>query len=229
MLKLLLLPHILRGCFDGVLRNNISTPKTIKGDKMKSNKVTLLIAGLLFFATTAYSKQPPVDEAGDQALPTAVMPCPNPVHITESRKDKANPVMGDFLKPVPQLSGYNGVTANHQFWDTFTWKLPSKCCQFIKGTLTIWYTPITLGTSNTSSDAGNDKLYIYNNGTQVYWEFLYPNSPFPADGAERVKVITITPAMVTNNRLSFIVQDDTSIKGSKIDLYYCCLKGVDCN
>ncbi len=92
------------------------------------------------------------------------------------------------------------------------------------------YKPLKGGHGDQSpkaGDAGNDKLYIFSNGNQVLDVLLYPPVSFTSGGPWQTKTIPITPTMIPNNRLSFIVQDDTTVQSAKIDLYYCCLD-VDC-
>lgn len=197
---------------------------------MKHNKMfSLLVVILLFLCSATYFQAYAEDKKPSTESVTAVLPCPNPVKnisITHTQVNLPAPFWGDFFTPKPLLTGYNGI-ADRQLWDTFTWKLPSRCCQFLRGTLTIEYQPLQGGHGDQSpnaGDAGNDKLRIYSNGTQLLAELLYPAVNFLPGPPLRTKTISITPNMIQNNRLSFIVEDDTSVKVAKIDLYYCCLK-----
>lgn len=199
----------------------------MKNEKMFSK----LIVILLFLCSATYFQAYAEDKRPSTESIAAVLPCPKPVHIFIQHPPPNPPIpfMGDFFTPVPPLTGYNGV-ADKQLWDTFTWKLPSRCCQFLRGTLTIEYRPLKGGHGDQSpqaGDAGNDKLRIYSNGTQLLAELLYPPVAFVSLGPWKTKIVPITPSMVNNNRLSFIVEDDTVVRWAKIDLYYCCLD-VDC-
>ncbi len=160
--------------------------------------------------------------------------CPNPpLTITEIHQlpyvSRHNPA--DFPPSWSSfpLTGYNGTLPNKFFLDTFAWKT-RPCCQFISGTLTIYYQPIQGGHGDNSSqagDAGNDSWFIYKNGTAQAGGFLYsattPPYKFAAGSGPYTKVINLTAAMVDCNRLSFGVQDDTKVIWAKINLTYCCV------
>ena len=209
---------------------------------MKSEKMfSKLIVILLFLCSATYFQAYAGEEKVSLPGGTEVaLPCPKPVPIVMSRPlpsppapipNQTNPFLSDFFTPRPlPPAQYNGTVADRQLWDTFTWKLPSRCCQFLRGTLTIVYKPLKGGHGDQSpqaGDAGNDKLRIYSNGTQLLAVLLYPPVNFNSGGPWQTKTIPITPNMIPNNRLSFIVEDDTAVQSAKIDLYYCCLD-VDC-
>ena len=86
----------------------------------------------------------------DKAVrPQAGIPCPlpTPIHLTAPLPTAATPYLPDF--PTGSCSGgfepnFGGTTIDRCFRHTFTWKLPTECCQCLSGTLTLkfrWMPP----------------------------------------------------------------------------------------
>ncbi|NHQ60759.1 hypothetical protein G9409_09225 [Chlorobium sp. BLA1] len=165
-------------------------------------------------------------------LPFKEIPCPNPVHIALNIGcgNPTYPYAPDFRPPGPnqQFDGMCGSTINKIVKHTFEWKLPSKCCQFVSGTLSITVKALQKGISHTSNDAGNDKAYILKNGTELWWKYIYPIPPTVTVGQQQTVTVPVTAAMVTGNRISFAVQDDSSVLSAKLDLNYCCVDDAGC-
>lgn len=170
-------------------------------------------------------------------------PCPNPAVLVEQTHSVQNTATPPYHNPADfpaswaslPLTGYGGTQANKFLVDTFTWKT-KPCCQFVKGTLTIYYKPIERGHGDNSpkaGDAGNDSWGIWKKGvgtllpTQLASGYLYsittPPYNFSAGSGPYTKVINLTAAMVDCNQLSYYVQDDTSVIWAKINLSYCCV------
>jgi hypothetical protein len=158
--------------------------------------------------------------------------CPIPRHIhqaiqgTVQNPVPATPVLSDF--PNTNCSGgyelnFGGHTMDRCFRHTFSFPPPSElCCQCIEGkgnTLTITYQaipPVNAGTLN-------DTFAIYNgtaiSGTsQPLYSGTVPTGPV-------TKTIPLKCGwLAANNRLSFLVQDDTAVLSATVDIDTCCVK-----
>ncbi len=179
-----------------------------------------------------------LDELFRQVTPTSlpkplpVAPCSRPmvvrsVSLTAPPPSPATPLASELPATIwTTLQGPNGTTAwgNAQpdkvFAHTFQWQPPCAMGCRMGGTLTFTYRNNLPATSNTAPDAGNDKYYVYNDGTLFQSGSLY-TSPSPA-GQTFTKTLTLSPAEVANNKVTLVVQDDTALVNAKLDLKYCC-------
>jgi hypothetical protein len=188
--------------------------------------LTALVLGGFGIAQETQENQ----EARVATGPQPSVPCPQPVHVHLSFPPSgaslpiaATPDRRDFPKDLKCSAGYDdtfgGKTANRCFRHTFTWKHETKCCQNISGTLTIKYQ------ANEAGGAKNDQVAIYSNGSAMgAGQDIYPQNSDPVIGVPVSKTIPLTAAMLTNNRLSFLVQDDTTVLSAEIDIDVCCVR-----
>lgn len=188
---------------------------------MKSKTIICISSlAMLIFSGAANSQQ-----RVERPISRPIM-CPAPMHInlTAPNPVAATPFTADFPSVSAAVEpNFGGTTINRHFRHTFRWKPITKCCQYLRGTLTLKYKALSRGQSSRSSDAGNDAWNIYKGGTRLGGGKIYTSFPFPA-GTTGTKTIPLTPAMLAGNRLSFFVQDDTSITSAKLTLSACCVK-----
>lgn len=171
------------------------------------------------------------------------VPCPVPMHINSSASSGAAPHVADF--PAQCSAGYtstlNWTKADTCFRYTFRWKPPTDCCQCTSATLTIKYKALQACQSATSSGAGNDdstarqsatsggacndSMSLWSNGSAIPGtsQPLYTTFPFNT-GQTGSKSIPIKCEWLKNNRLSFIVQDDTAVTSATLTVVGCCIK-----
>lgn len=117
-----------------------------------------------------------------------------------------------------QTLGYSGV--NKFYVHTFKWE--RKCGQIKSATLTVNLKANSAGASPTSSDAGNDTIAVMHNGVSVAGTSgpIYSTHPFPI-GTPVTKTFNLSGALANmnlDNRLSFNVQDDTSVVSATLQL-----------
>lgn len=162
----------------------------------------------------------------DKAVrPQAPIPCPFPTHIHQMAPlpTAATPYLPDF--PTSSCSAgfepnFGGIQIDRCFRHTFTWKLPTECCQCLSGTLTLQYTALQGGGPGCCS--ANDTVTIFSNGSAVTSQPLYTGVPTPKKIL--TKIIPLKCEWLTNHRISFLVQDDTSVISATLDIDYCCVK-----
>jgi hypothetical protein len=152
------------------------------------------------------------------------IPCPNPTHVslTAPLPVAATPYVPDF--PTGPCSAgfepnFGGTKFDRCFRHTFRWKAETKRCQNIKGRLTIKYKALQSGVG-----PANDTVAIFSNGAVVSGTSLPLYSGSVTIGQTGTKTILLTAAMLTNNRVSFLLQDDTSVISAKLDVVVCCRK-----
>ncbi|MDO8297332.1 MAG: hypothetical protein Q7T19_12940 [Caulobacter sp.] len=162
--------------------------------------------------------------------PGRPMLCPHPTGETLVASGSSL-FAGDVNATVTSnMTGLASPVLNKHHPYTFRWKSPA-CCKIMGATLTITLKAISAGTSNTSSDAGNDMIGIYHNGAGLpgVGGYIFPNSPFPA-GTTVTRTFNLTPAQIAtlnldgDNRLTFNTQDDTMVTSAKLVLNRCCIK-----
>ena len=117
-----------------------------------------------------------------------------------------------------QTLNYSGI--NKFYVHTFKWE--RKCGQIKSATLTVNLKANSAGALPTSSDAGNDTMAVVHNGVSVPGTSgpLYFNQPFPV-GNPVTKTFNLSAALANmnlDNRLSFNVQDDTSVVSATLQL-----------
>jgi hypothetical protein len=168
--------------------------------------------------------------------------CPHPatLQLSATATPSVNPT--DFPTPLPAGQGVRvlGQAASNQvFRYTFNWKVPDKlCCEITRATLTVvlrWF-----GSAGPST-AGNDTISIVNGGTSVPGMGGYiwggniagnTTSPTPYTAntvpTMQTKTVVFDLASVLNNmtqlnRLSFAVQDDSTVVSAVLQLNGCCV------
>jgi len=192
----------------------------------------VLLAVFALSAASASSqerKAAPGNDAEFQPAPGLSCPTPRHIHLTKQASAAATPYVADFPSG-PCSAGFEpnfgGTTSDRCFRHTFT--LPAAndlCCQCVEGkrnTLTITYRALQPGPPGSNST--NDSINIYTGGPPVSFSLYTP----PTGGGppwQRTKVIPLTCAMLARNRLSFLVQDDTSVISAALDVDLCCVKG----
>jgi hypothetical protein len=157
--------------------------------------------------------------------------CPKPsrqqaINLTASAPSPATPTAADF--PTSSCSAgwesnFGGTTSDRCFKHTFTWKAPGPECRCLAGELTIRYKALQGGPAGSSSSA-NDTVAIFSGGTVVPGtsQALYSGSGAVTTGQTGTKTIRLSCDMLRNNRLSFLVQDDTSVTSATLHIVYCC-------
>ncbi|MBI4573034.1 MAG: hypothetical protein HY713_07070 [candidate division NC10 bacterium] len=155
--------------------------------------------------------------------PAEGLACPSPMFVSIANPPTATPYAPDFPTPVPPLTNFGGTQTDKHLRHTFTWRPAGECCQYMSGKLTLQYRALTGGQSATSLDAGNDGVSVFSGGAVLLSLPVYTSFPFSL-GQTGTKTIPLTPAMLTNNRLSFAVQDDTSVTSVKLEVAACCVR-----
>jgi hypothetical protein len=162
------------------------------------------------------------EEAVVRPVVDGEIPCPVPVHINLTAPPPTTPTPDPADFPAgTQSANFGGTSINQDFKDTFHWKLPGDCCQIISGKLTLRYKALQGGSAGSPTSA-NDRVSIIKNGSAVLTQPLYTGAV--ATGFTTTKTLSLTPAMLTNNRLSFGVEDDTSVLSASLEVVACCLR-----
>lgn len=190
---------------------------------------TGLFLGVSFLSGAVSAQEIKIGDPNREVL------CPHPA--TLQLKATATPSVNaqDFPNPLPTGQGVgvlNQAAINHVFRYTFNWKVPEKmCCQITKGRLVV-----QLGWNGQpgGSSAGNDSISIVH-GASVAGQGGYiwgPNFTTPYTGttipaSPKTIVIDLNAASLLNvnhdNRLSFGVQDDSTVQSAVLELSGCCL------
>ena len=135
----------------------------------------------------------------------------------------------------PQLPQHAGCTvdraklqrhhANRHVRHTFKWDgcKQNKCCEIYKAKLVVTVKALTDGQSHESTDAGNDSISIWKNGSVQHWQYLYSPTPVTA-GTIKTFTIPVQPSWLDGCRLSFQIQDDSALLDAKLVATGCCVK-----
>jgi hypothetical protein len=118
-------------------------------------------------------------------------------------------------------SNFGGHTINRCFKHTFTWKAPGPGCRCLSGELTIQYKALQGGPPGSPTSV-NDTVAIYSGGSGVPGTSQELYSGTVTTGQTGTKTIRLTCDMLQHNRLSFLVQDDTSVTSATLHVVYCC-------
>lgn len=176
--------------------------------------------------------QPPVDQN---------VPCPDPQTITLAASAPSAAVVDPSQLPASLVSppnaepNFGGATSDRVFRHTFQFKLPeNKCCQCTNVTLTLKLEALKNASDPThgASDASNDKWYIYKNGKLCGSSFGWVYDPIPKGGVSPGAVITKTIRVPCDclavsggvGKVTFVVQDDTSVQSATMTVKGCCVK-----
>jgi hypothetical protein len=145
------------------------------------------------------------------------------INLTASAPAAATPYVQDF----PANCGlgwepsFGGTSINECFRQTFTWKAPGPGCTCQSGVLTLHFKALQGGPANSSSSA-NDDFVIYSGGSPVPGTSQRLFSGAVTTGQTGTKTIRLSCDMLKNNRLSFLVEDDTSVTSASLQVTYCC-------
>jgi hypothetical protein len=94
-------------------------------------------------------------------------------------------------------------------------------CRCLSGELTIRYNALQGGPAGSPSSA-NDTVGIYSGGSIVPGTSQALYSGAVTTGQTGTKTIRLSCDWLKNNRLSFLVQDDTSVTSATLHVVYCC-------
>jgi hypothetical protein len=110
-------------------------------------------------------------------------------------------------------TNFGGTQGDRCFRHTFRWKVP-KGCRCFSGYLTIQY--------SANQSANNDTIAFYSGGAVIPGTSMALYSGSSTVGQVLTKTIPLNCAWLANNRLSFLVQDDTKVISATLKLQYCC-------
>src|SRR6185295_17065976 len=161
----------------------------------------------------------------------AALQCPVPrhVHLTAPLPAAGTPNSADFPTGSPPCvpNTFGGTSSDTCFRHTFTLPVPSElCCQCVeskKNTLTLRYQALVAGPHG-SATSGNDNVGFYSNHQYIAGtsQDLYPGGA--TKGQIVTKTIPLRCSWLANNRLSFNIQDDTSVLSATLDVDLCCVR-----
>lgn len=156
--------------------------------------------------------------------------CPRTIVLNVGSGAPATPNPTDFPPPPPSpitLSPNFGFsTPNTHLRHTFSFPGPCRernCCEIQRAVLQLQVKALQGGQNQQSSNAGNDKWYIYKNGTVLASGFIWSSFPV-TPGQTQTLTIPIQPAWLNGCRLSFLTQDDTSVIAAKLTVIGCCVR-----
>ncbi|WP_298744568.1 hypothetical protein [uncultured Brevundimonas sp.] len=188
---------------------------------MKKSVGRLVLVGGILIAGSVMAQD------ARRPAPPRPMPCPNPT-VETLNATGTNIENADFpAAALANMQTIGGTVANKFTGYTFRWRPPA-CCAITSAVLTVRLRAITAGTSNTTSDAGNDTIAVISGGASLPGQsgYIRPNAPFAA-GSQITKTFTLTGAQLatlnSNNRLSFVTQDDHSVLSATLRLERCCV------
>jgi hypothetical protein len=189
----------------------------MKTVKYNLRNLLLVLVAALFSATALTS-------AGAQQ-------CPNPrqINLTQAT-GAATPVLADF-PTTPCSAGFEpnfgGTKIDRCFRHTFSFAPPNElCCQCIDGksnTLTIRYKALLGGPAGSPTSA-NDTFAIYSNGSVVSGTSQALYSGAVTTGQVVTKTIPLKCSWLTNNRVSFLFQDESALQSATLKISTCCVK-----
>ena len=183
--------------------------------KMNSVLKLKLLLVLIFFPLAARA----VAQQDNSAATSRRCPKPRNQTLTISAPQSAVPYVPDF--PNHCSNGFEpkfgGTHIDKCLRHTFSWK-QSRSCENDHGTLTIKYKALFAGPHY----ADNDTVALYSNGSVVPGTSQPLYSGTAVVGLIKTKSIPLTAAMLANNRVSFLVQDDTSVLSATLNVVQCC-------
>jgi hypothetical protein len=195
---------------------------------------TGLFLGVSFLSGAVSAQEIKIGDPNKEVL------CPHPATLQLQATATPSVNAQDFPTPLPAGQGVgvlNQAAIDHVFRYTFTWKVPEKlCCEITKGRLIVklkWNGPAG------PSSAGNDTIGIVHSGASVAGQGGYvwgsnPNTPSPTPytgmtiptSSKTINIdLNAASLLIVNhdNRLSFTVQDDTTVESAVLQLSGCCL------
>jgi len=173
------------------------------------------------------------NETIERKVEAVCIPCPDPFILEiDSKNSYYDPSDFNSNQLAHPNDQFNTNQTNKFFLHTYVWKPKDRCCQVLKAHIQVKMTALTSATSQTDPSAGNDGIaLVMNGGTAIVSERVYPLGMFPLSaGDEVVKNYVLTGNQLnwlnSTNKLSFFIQDDTSVNWIRIRLEVCCLKKV---
>jgi hypothetical protein len=190
---------------------------------------TGLFLGVSFLSGAVSAQEIKIGDPNKEVL------CPHPATLQLQATATPSVNAQDFPNPLPAGQGVgvlNQAAIDHVFRYTFNWKVPAKmCCQITKGRLIV---KLKWNGQPGPSSAGNDSIGIAHNppapgqGGYIWGPNLntpYTGTTIPT--SPKTIIIALSPASLSNvnneNRLSFAVQDDTTVESAVLELSGCCL------
>ncbi|MFY9825810.1 MAG: hypothetical protein WAM82_30855 [Thermoanaerobaculia bacterium] len=146
------------------------------------------------------------------------------INLTAPPPVTATPNPADFPISTSCSSGwepnFGGDKYDRCFKHTFSWRSPGPECRCLSGELTIHYKANQAGTP--TSGAGNDTVALYSGQHVIPGTSQALYSGVVTKGQTGTKTIKLSCDWLKNNRLSFLVQDDTSVTSATLHVVYCC-------
>lgn len=215
----------------------MAAPMPQKGpieDRAAPPEVENLPASAQRMAAPAERALPMPDETDEKEASNTLQPvdgkkaCPKTIVLKAPPPNASTPYAADFpTTPGAQWMEPNfaGTTPNRHFRHTFQWDgcKKNQCCEVMKAKLVVTVKALTKGQSQQSSDAGNDSISIWKNGTVLHWQYLYSPTPVSA-GTVKTLTLPVQPSWLDGCRLSFQVQDDSAVLDAKLVVTGCCVK-----
>ncbi len=187
--------------------------------------VFVALTGFISFGVAQQARQPQVEQQAQGPQPQVPDAKPRHVHLTASPQQLATSVSADFPNgPVGPLEpSFGGLTINRHFRHTFQFPPNELCGQCVEGknTLTLRYRALQGGPAFSSTSV-NDGVALYSNGAMVPGTSQPLYSGKVITGQLGTKTIKLECKWLTDNRLSFAVQDDTSVTSATLDVDFSC-------
>lgn len=182
----------------------------------------------------------PVTLPGVEPIPKdgSLSPCPDPQTITQTATAPSAAVVdpsqlpSNLVAPPNAEPNFGGTSANRVFRHTFQFKLPNnKCCQCTSATLVLRLRALqdAMDPTHTDTYSSNDKWYIYKNGQLCSYGWVY-DYPVKKDTAISKKINVPCDCLAKAGgagKLTFVIQDDTSVQSATMTVKGCCVKGSD--
>lgn len=123
-------------------------------------------------------------------------------------------------------AGINDPSIDEVFLHTFQWD-PAACCEITAATLTVVMRANQAGSSQTSSDSGNDTISVSIAGATVpgLGGTIYSGAVVLNQQTTRTIVMNAAALALMNQHgmAGFIVQDDTAVLSADLRIERCCV------
>src|SRR6185295_17872409 len=187
--------------------------------------VLVALAGSIGIGVAQKARPPQEVWQAERPQPPVTCRKPRHIHLTATSPQLATVVAADFSTvPVALEPSFGGLSINRHFRHTFTFPAANELCgQCVEGknTLTLRYKALQGGPAGSSTSA-NDTMSIASNGVGVPGTSQSLYSGNVTTGQVGTKTIKLECKWLTDNRLSFAVQDDTSVTSATLDVDFCC-------
>ncbi len=170
----------------------------------------LLAAAILLTAGSVFTQEvkPGEGKGPDQSRSCSAFP---PTQVITSQ-GPATPVVSEFRADQKLLipgSTFGHTQVNKSFGHTFSFKPPSECCVYTRGTLTVDIKALSSGPPG-SATAANDGMSLQSGGIPV-GASVSPWSAGVVAGALKTVTFSVPANVIATGMVSFFVQDDTSV------------------